>query len=109
MTLKCDCGKELKDWRGARGHVQFSTDDGHGSKGDVPDGWKDLFDDLDADDEQDDDETDEQDGTDAADADAGTDAGTTDETDTDDETPVYDGRLYRALTDDARALWGGDK
>jgi hypothetical protein len=102
MTLRCDCGKELKDWRGARGHVQFSTDDGHGSKGDVPDGWKDLFDDLDADDEQDDDETDEQD-------DDETDEQDDDETDTDDETPVYDGRLYRALTDDVRALWGGNK
>lgn len=72
----CKCGKQVDDWRGARGHVQFTAGDGHGEKNEVPDGWKDLFDT--------DDESDDSGGSD-------------------------DGRLQRALFEDVRALWGGDR
>ena len=63
----CTCGKTVDDWRGARGHVQFTAGGPHGEKGEVPDDWKQLFDE--ADDEADDEQPDE-DGQQAA-ADAG--------------------------------------
>lgn len=55
---KCKCGTEVDDWRGARGHVQFTDEDGHGPKGEVPGDWKEtLFggesSEADEDDEQD--------------------------------------------------------
>lgn len=40
---KCKCGKELKDQRGAKGHVKFSDDDLHGPIGEIPDDWRDFF------------------------------------------------------------------
>lgn len=40
---QCKCGKTVEDWKGARGHVQWTDDETHGEKGDVPDDWKGLF------------------------------------------------------------------
>lgn len=109
--LECDCGKTVEDWRGARGHVQFTDDQpDHGDQNDVPDGWKDLF----SEDEDDVDEQDveaDDDGTD----DDPTEADTTDAPDEDDDGTATDSgrstsdRLKTALTDDVRALWGGDR
>jgi len=45
MTICCECGKELDDMRGAKGHAKFSgPDDVHGEEGEVPDNWRSLFD-----------------------------------------------------------------
>jgi hypothetical protein len=105
MTLRCDCGDTLADWRGARGHVQFSTGNGHGDKGDVPDGWKDLFSEVDEDGD-DDEQDDADDGPEDEDEDTVGDRldGDTDESDASDG-----GRLKRFLYDDVRAIYGGDR
>jgi len=55
----CTCGKTVDDWRGARGHVQFTDDEQHGGD-DVPDDWRQLFDEDDEADEQPEADEDEQ-------------------------------------------------
>lgn len=106
MTLRCDCGDTLADWRGARGHVQFTAGDGHGAKQEVPDGWKSMFTDLD-------DADGDEDGGD--DADDGGDDGPRDTDDdavdahTDDAGGSHDGRVRRFLYEDVRAIYGGDR
>jgi hypothetical protein len=38
--IECDkCGDTFKDWRGTRGHIQFS----HGEPGEVSDNYRDHF------------------------------------------------------------------
>ena len=102
----CQCGKTVDDWRGARGHVQFTAGDGHGPKGEVPDDWKELFDEADDDEEADEREQqpDADDGGDEADPDPSEqperDSGQS-------EASESKGRLRKALTDDIRHLWGG--
>ena len=104
----CTCGKTVDDWRGARGHVQFTDDEQHGGEG-VPDDWRELFD------EDGDEATDEEadEGGQQADADDGEEEADPDPS----EQPERDsgqseaseskGRLRKALTDDIRHLWGG--
>ena len=101
----CKCGKEVDDWRGARGHVQFTSGDGHGDHGETPDGWRaDLF----GDEPDEDDEGGQQDVHDAD----------TDEADpTPDEGQESDsgqsdgseekGRIHRLLTTPVNELIGG--
>jgi hypothetical protein len=91
----------VDDWRGARGHVQFTAGDGHGEKNEVPDGWKDLFetDDESGDDGRDEAEADESDPSPSK----------SEESESGDSGGSDDGRLRRALFEDVRALWGGDR
>jgi hypothetical protein len=105
MTLRCDCGKEIKDWRGARGHVQFTTGSGHGDKGEVPEGWKDLFTEVD----ESEDEDDQQDGGNDEDDEDDVDPSAEANTERDDSTASQGSRLKRVLFDDVRAIYGGDK
>lgn len=103
MTLRCDCGKEITDWRGARGHVQFTAGDGHGEKQELPDDWKDLFTEVDGEDDEPEPEPEETEETAEEDAgDAESDAGDEDGRDTAE-------RVKTALLYDYRALWGGDR
>jgi hypothetical protein len=102
----CTCGKKVADWRGARGHVQFTDDEQHGGEG-VPDDWKELFD-ADADDVEEDvdddldDDLDDPEG--ASDEDV---REAVEEAEADEEAGDDRGRLRKALTDDVRHLWGG--
>jgi hypothetical protein len=108
----CTCGKTVDDWRGARGHVQFTEGGPHGPKGEVPDDWRELFDE--GEDEATDEEADE--GGQQADADGATDEEVREavegqESDSGQSEPSesngLSGRLRKALTDDVRHLWGG--
>lgn len=120
--LKCKCGDTLEDWRGARGHVQFTGDDEHGDKMTLPDDWKDLFTEVADDDEQDDDgelpsecrkcgDRERQEGSMVCGecSDEGDESDSTKESDSDQSEGSQGGRLRRALTEDVRALWGGDR
>lgn len=124
MTLICDCGKEIDDWRGARGHVQFIGDDLHDDKMELPDDWKDLFEETaDAGEDVEDDgnadlpdvcrkceDRDRMDGSMVCEQCADDDD--VEQVETDDADPNgrgLGGRLSAALTDDVRALWGGDR
>jgi len=109
----CKCGKQVEDWRGARGHVQFTEGGGHGEKGDVPDDWKDLF----SEDEPEDDESDDEPASDDGDDEDDPSPTKSEESDSDQSEPsesngdsrTFSDRLSTALTDDVRALWGGDR
>ena len=103
----CQCGKQVEDWRGARGHVQFTSGDGHGDHGEVPDGWRDLFDE-DAPDEEGD-----EDGQQAADDDGGSQADPNpsepEESNSGQSEPSESkGRIRRILTTPLNELMGGD-
>lgn len=98
----CKCGKSVEDWRGARGHVQFSSGE-HGEKGTVPDDWRALFED-DADPEpepveQDVEDAVEQETTDPTPADP-------DPVSDESEAPENNGRLRRLLTTPIDELLG---
>lgn len=102
----CECGKTVEDWRGARGHVQFTAGEGHGEKGEVPDGWRGLFDEDEADAE----EADE--GEQQADPDGATDEEVREaveeaEADSGQSDGSDDGRLKRWLTTPLNELLGG--
>jgi len=110
--LRCQCGKEIKDWRGARGHVQFSGGV-HGDKQEVPDDWKDLFTEVDQSDDEPDTQTDD-DGSQQASQQADDDTddqpdAEPDEADSGQSEATERSRLKIALFDDFRALWGGHK
>lgn len=104
MTLKCECGKQLDDYRGARGHFQFTEGEvngtDHGPDGEVPDGYKDLITDdgdEDADDGDDEPEPDDE-------GEASTGGGNRSASGTDDES---EGGLKRLLTTPLDELLGG--
>jgi hypothetical protein len=98
----CKCGKTVDDMRGARGHIQFSAGEGHGEKGEVPSGWRDMFSEDDGDSQQDDDEP-------GATGDDPTNE-PEQKPDTNESEPSERGsKLWRAVTEDVRALWGGDE
>lgn len=119
----CDCGKEVEDARGARGHVQFTAGDGHGEKGDVPDDWRELFSGLGEDDDKDDElpstcrscgERERKDGSMVCSECSDKDDAQDDDGQESDSEPAgrsdEDGlgsRLKKAVTDDVRHLWGG--
>lgn len=106
MTLtcdRCDDGKTYDDYRGARGHVKFTSGGGHGDSQEVPDGYKSMFTEIDDDDgdveEPDADETPESDDTETG----GDGSSTRDSGGSDDES----GRLRRLVDTDVRELFGG--
>lgn len=104
---KCKCGKQVEDWRGARGHVQFTAGDGHGEHGEVPDNWRDNLFDEDAD------EDDEEGGQQDADDDEGDEADPTptepEESNSGESEPSESkGRIRRILTTPLNELIGGD-
>lgn len=114
--LQCKCGDTVQDWRGARGHVQFTGGGVHGEKMELPDDYKSLFSEVD--DDADDQEADQEEQ--EADADAGDDQADQSPTETAERESGQseaaeskggsDGlgeRLRLALTDDVRHLWGG--
>lgn len=110
MTLRCDCGDEVKDWRGARGHVQFSGDDLHGEKMSLPDDWKELLDEVDSQGDESDDE-DEHDGGDEEATDEEVAEAVRDEESQSDQSDGTEskGRLRRILSTPLDELLGVDR
>lgn len=117
MTLKCECGETIEDWRGARGHVKFSGGGPHGEKHELPDNYKELFTEIDddgsdveddSDDDPDDDPEPDRDGS-RRDRDDDEPDRDRDRDREDDGTDTLVDRLRRAAYEDVRALWGGDR
>jgi len=110
--LKCKvCGKEAEDYRAARGHVQFTDDpDGpHRPEGQIPDEYRTLFIDMDAEDDDDlGDDSDPATDEDVADAVDAVEDDDADEQLADDDGLSFSERLRLSATDDVRYLWRDD-
>jgi hypothetical protein len=104
----CKCGKEVDDWRGARGHVQFTSGDGHGDHSEVPDNWRaDLFGEAP---DEDDDEGGQQDGDDADEGEADPTPDEPEESDSGQSDGSQEkGRIWRILTTPLDELIGGSE